>query len=612
MPTQRLSLVAGGCEKLEKKIAIIDLGGQYCHLIGRRLGDLGIHSCIYGPATRPRVLAGHAGIILSGGPRGVYEKGAPKINPGVLRLGLPILGICYGHQLLAQMMGAQVEKGRGEYGSTKLTVVANDAIFVETPKEQAVWMSHGDTVVQLPSGLVTLASTEQCRIAAFADPARRFYGVQFHPEVVHTEYGTHILRCFLSSICGLQIRADVKDRVKQLVANARESLGEKSVFFLVSGGVDSTVAFVLCSKALPKERVLGLYVDTGLMRKGETEELRANLGALGLLDRLRVSDSASLFLDALRDVIDPEKKRRVIGRLFVEVQSKAMKQYGINQWHWLLGQGTIYPDTIESGGAKGRAAVIKTHHNRCPEIRALLRKGRVIEPLAEFYKDEVRQVGRLLGLNPKLTNRWPFPGPGLAIRCLCTRRRERVKPVGLAIDLNYEAELIPVKSVGVQGDIRTYRQVVALRDRRGRLDYGALQSVSTKLCNVHTKTNRVIAFISGNVDSLKEASVIPATLTSERLELLREADFIVRSMMDEAGLTESVWQFPVVLVPISFHDGETVILRPVNSEDGMTANFARLPTDLVYRIAEKITRLGKVDAVFLDVTSKPPATIEWE
>ena len=601
-----------------KSVAIIDLGGQYCHLIGRQLRKLGVESKIYGPETRSKALAKkHAGIILSGGPQSVYEKDAPRIAPGILKLKIPVLGICYGHQLLAQMLGAKVRKGDGEYGPTKLSVVAQNTLFKGTPPEQIVWMSHADTVSELPAEFLTLASTDQCRNAAFADLQRRFYGVQFHPEVVHTEHGLKILQRFTSSVCGLRTRKDIKHRIKQLVADIRAKVGEKSVFFLVSGGVDSTVAFVLCAKALPKDRIFGLYVDTGLMRKGETEELQVNLARLGLLGRLKTCDKSDVFLSRLRGFTNPEKKRQIIGRLFVEVQSEAMNELGIDEHHWLLGQGTIYPDTIESGGARGLAAVIKTHHNRCPEILEMIRQGRVIEPLADFYKDEVRELGRRLGLEPKLTNRWPFPGPGLAIRCLCNQTPAKAKPIRETLlsdvaDFDYEAVLLPIKSVGVQGDARTYRRVVALRDRRGGLDYERLQHISTQLCNVHTATNRVVVLISGCVKSLEGASVKHAALTPKRVGLLREADYIVRSKMDEYNLTGSVWQFPVVLVPISFRGGESIILRPVNSTDGMTASFARLPVDLLREVAEEIIRLGKIDAVFLDVTSKPPATIEWE
>ena len=602
---------------MRNSIAIVDLGGQYCHLIGRRLRSLGIHSRIYSPKTRAKLFAHHAGIILSGGPQSVYEAGAPKISRDVLQLKAPILGICYGHQLLAQMLGAKVERAGGEYGPTKLFVASKNSLFSRLPKEQTVWMSHADTVTELPRGLLSLASTEHCRVAAFGGTAKGYYGVQFHPEVVHTEYGRQILKRFVSSICGLKVRGDATNRITPLIRKIRGRVGKKSVFFLVSGGVDSTVAFALCAKALPEERIFGLHVDTGLMRKGETEDLRANLAALRLDDRLRILDKSELFLGELKGVADPEEKRKIIGRLFVEVQSDAMRRFGIDEKHWLLGQGTIYPDTIESGGSRGLAAVIKTHHNRCPEILELIRKGRVIEPLAEFYKDEVRELGGRLGLSPKLTNGWPFPGPGLAIRCLCSRLAAKAEPAdralsGIVSDLNYETALFPIKSVGVQGDARTYRSVLALRDTRDRFDYGALQWISTRACNAQATTNRVIAFVAGSETALAEASLIRADLNAKRLELLREADFLVRSRMEESQLTATVWQFPVVLVPISFAGGETIILRPVNSEDGMTADFARLPSEVLRHIAGDIAKLPGVDAVFLDVTSKPPATIEWE
>ena len=497
---------------MAKTIAILDLGGQYCHLIGRQLRKFGVKSKIYGPEIRSDDLAKHAGIILSGGPQSVYEKDAPKTRSEILELQVPVLGICYGHQLLAQMLGAKVNKGEGEYGPTRLSVVAHDTLFSGTPDQQIVWMSHTDTVTKLPAKLTTLASTRQCPNAAFADLRRWFYGVQFHPEVVHTENGLQILRTFVSSVCGLRTSKNIKYRIKPLVEKIRARVGQKSVFFLVSGGVDSTVAFVLCARALPKERILGLYVDTGLMRKRETEELQANLARLGLLDRFQTRDRSVDFLKSLRGVTNPETKRQIIGRLFVRVQSEVMLELGIDDQHWLLGQGTIYPDTIESGGMRGLAAVIKTHHNRCPEILEMIEKGRIIEPLSEFYKDEVRKLGEVLGLERKLTNRWPFPGPGLAIRCLCSRSAAKAKKISNALrkfapESDYESVLLPIRSVGVQGDARTYRQVMALRVKRAELDYEKLQTLSTELCNVHTATNRVVVLISGRVKSMKLATI---------------------------------------------------------------------------------------------------------
>jgi GMP synthase (glutamine-hydrolysing) len=612
------------------QIAILDLGGQYCHLISRRLRDLRIDARILPPDAPAESLREYAGIILSGGPRSVYEQNAPAIDAGLLDLGRPVLGICYGHQLLAQHLGGTVTPGDGEYGLSDLTLIESDSLFRGTPPRQSVWMSHADSVSGLPAGYVRLAATGRCENAAFVDPSGRFFGVQFHPEVTHSTHGRDVLRNFCVELCGITPAEDVAARVPALEEAIRRRVGDDSVFFLVSGGVDSSVAFTLCAKALPPERVLGLYVDTGLMRKGETAELQENFERLGLASRLRVRDESRRFLGALAGVVDPEEKRHIIGRLFVEVQGEAMRDYGIDAERWLLGQGTIYPDTIESGGAHGRAALIKTHHNRCAEILELRDRGRVIEPLAELYKDEVREVGRELGLGPALTHRWPFPGPGLAIRCLCSAAAtgalsaEATGALGAeaiiapsaaeAIDLggdfaDFQGARLPLRSVGVQGDGRTYRSVVAVR---GPWNYDRIQRLSNALCNATTVYNRVVLALNDPGVPLAEGRLLPATLTVERLDLLREADHRMRLVMRDHGLTDAVWQFPVVLLPMSFGGGETVVLRPVNSVDGMTANFARLPHRVLQTLVASIAALEGVGLVCLDVTDKPPATIEWE
>ncbi|HEX9941521.1 MAG TPA: glutamine-hydrolyzing GMP synthase [Thermoanaerobaculia bacterium] len=593
-------------------VAILDLGGQYCHLIGRRLRDLNVESTILGPETPAEDLEGYAGVILSGGPSSVYDPNSPQIDFKILDVGIPVLGICYGHQLLAQHLGARVAPGAGEYGLSTLSLIEVDSIFKGTPNRQKVWMSHSDSVADVPASFVRLARTDRCDVAAFAHLERRIFGVQFHPEVVHSEFGKEVLRNFALGVCCLKPEQGIATRVPKLQAEIRKKVGDRSVFFFVSGGVDSSVAFALCARALPRERILGVYVDTGLMRKGETDELRKNFARLGLIDRLRVRDESKRFLAKLDGVVEPEKKREIIGGLFVEVQSEAMKEYGIDEGRWLLGQGTIYPDTIESGGAAGRAAVIKTHHNRCAEILALMERGQVVEPLAEFYKDEVREIGRELGLDAHLTNRWPFPGPALAIRCLCTNieGEPSVPPISLGAAYgDYEAVQVPLRSVGVQGDGRTYRELVALR---GPLDYDRLQDLSSEICNANTLHNRVIVFLAGKKERLADARITNRALSPERLDTLREADYIARSAMEANGLMESVWQFPVILIPLTFGEGEAIVLRPVNSTDGMTANFARLEPGILASLAAKILAVDGVDMVFLDTTDKPPATIEWE
>jgi GMP synthase (glutamine-hydrolysing) len=516
------------------------------------------------------------------------------------------------------MLGGKVAKQEGEYGAAQLHVGTSDTLFRGTERVQQVWMSHSDAVTTLPAGTSVIASTDRCHAAAFADFRRRLFGVQFHPEVAHTSSGTKLLLNFARGVCGIRPRRGAVRHVPRLIGEIRARVGNRSVFFLVSGGVDSTVAFALCAQALPRQRIRGLYVDTGLMRKGETEELRDNLASLNLEDRLEIKDASKRFLKRLRGVTNPEKKRQIIGRLFVEIQSEAIRKYRIADSEWLLGQGTIYPDTIESGGTRERAALIKTHHNRCDEIRELIAEGRVIEPLAEFYKDEVRQIGKELGLSSRLTNRWPFPGPGLAIRTIGARSSRDARQLTLharkAVEQEgFEGVLLPIHTVGVQGDGRTYRMVAAVRPCDGRLNYKRLQALSTALCNVNADTNRVVVFVAGREDfNLAALRVRRRTLTEGRVETLRHADYVVRKIMDDEGATDSVWQFPVVIAPVSFGDGEIIILRPVNSRDGMTANFARLPPRMIRHMANAIMHLGGIDGVFLDVTNKPPATIEWE
>lgn len=591
-------------------VAIIDLGGQYCHMIGRRLRDLGVPADVHTNVVAPEILRNYAGIILSGGPQSVNSQGSPTIDEDILDLGRPVLGICYGHQLLARMLDCPVESSSPEFGTSQLRVNTPGELFAGMPSLQTVWMSHGDSVGRLSTKLRKLASTPDCGIAAFEHSEKPIFGVQFHPEVVHTTFGSKLLENF-TRICRITKQESLEDRVARLIAQIKEKVGNRSVFFFVSGGVDSTVAFALCAKALPRDRVLGVYVDTGLMRQNETAELRSLLGSLDLDDRLKILDESKRFLKELENVSDPEDKRRAIGRLFIDVQADAMRKYQIDGEGWLLGQGTIYPDTVESGGSAHTTALIKTHHNRCDEVRKLIAEGKVIEPLAEFYKDEVRSIGRQLGLDDRITSRWPFPGPGLAIRCLCWSESEK-ESIGLPLPKGHEAfrgVMFPIKTVGVQGDDRTYCHVAALR---GPLDYARLQTLSSTLCNSRRDINRVILLLAGDSGQLGKAIVKRKKMDEDRIKLLREADFLVRTIMEEKKLTSTVWQFPVVLIPISLGAGESIVLRPVNSEDGMTANFARIPVDAVKAMAKRIQELSGVDAVFLDVTNKPPATIEWE
>jgi GMP synthase (glutamine-hydrolysing) len=551
------------------------------------------------PSEIPLEHLSHArGVIISGGPHSVYDDSSPVIERSLLTAGIPVLGICYGHHLISQLQGGSVVKGdKGEFGLAILDLVENqDSPLLKGVRDhQQIWMSHRDVVTALPAGFRVLATTSTCDTAAIEDRERRLYGVQFHPEVVHSTPGTRVLENFVFGICGCGKDWNPGQRVALVEEQIRQRVGDRNVFFFVSGGVDSTVAFTLCLRALGPARVRGVYVDTGLMREGETEFVErtfAQLGA-GVVDIARCAEE---FLQPLELVREPELKRHVIGEQFVRVQERIIESRGLLDGHWILGQGTIYPDTIESGGTS-KAATIKTHHNRVPGIQKLMEAGRIVEPLADFYKDEVRAIGRQLNLPAELLNRHPFPGPGLAIRCLCSEIEEPVTRVP-------EGWLIPVRSVGVQGDSRSYAPVLAIDSLS--------QDEATELVNRTAGVNRVIARVSVR-EPMEHQRAFMSSLTHGRVELLRRADAIVREMCHESGFEARVWQFPVILIPVGARESrDSVVLRPIQSVDGMTADSVAMPDDLLRAMSERLMGIPDIAGVYYDLTHKPPGTIEWE
>ena len=583
---------------------MLDAGGQYCHLIARRVRELGVYSEVKPSETPASELAGRRAIIISGGPSSVYEASSPTMDAAVFSSGAAVLGICYGEQLMAHLLGGQVQKGvKGEYGRAQLTVGVNDALFGSISKHQSVWMSHRDLVAAPPPGFAITATTSTCPVAAMADPAKRLYGVQFHPEVVHTPCGQELLSNFIFGIAGCEKDWDPRQRLAATEQEIRDIARGRKIFFFVSGGVDSSVAYTLCVRALGAENVRGAYVDTGLMREGETEFVRDVFTAMSP-DAFQVVDARSQFLGALAGATEPEAKRHIIGEQFVEVQEGILQSGHYLEGDWILGQGTIYPDTIESGGSltggKGKADLIKTHHNRVPGIQKLIDAGRIIEPLTAFYKDEVRAVGRELGLPAELLDRHPFPGPGLAIRLLCSD--EDGQPAKLA-----EGWVVPVHSVGVQGDSRSYRPVLALE----RVSAEALQH-ATETINQLARVNRVIG-LSGGHAGIGAMSVRRAAITEQRMARLRRADAIVRRLSHEHGFESKVWQFPVVIIPFGTKARpDSVVLRPIDSIDGMTAEAVLMPEAVLAEMTREILDVPGIAAVFCDLTNKPPATIEWE
>lgn len=598
------------------QIIVLDAGGQYCHLIARKIRELGVYTEVRAVGTRASELAGVRGILISGGPHSVYETSSPQVDPNIYALGVPILGICYGHQLMAKDLGGRVVGGTSkEYGKGRLEV-SGGTLFDGTPSRQIVWMSHGDAVLDVPPGFRTEGWTPDCKIAAMADERRKCFGLQFHPEVVHTVHGKTILSNFVFRVCEARPDWNPIKHLERLYENIRERASGKRVFFLVSGGIDSTVAFLLTIRALGADRVRGLYVDTGFMRKDETSEVRAAFSSLGIgEDTLAVVDKSEYFLTALRGEYDPERKRKIIGRLFVEIQNEEFADLRATGEDWLLGQGTIYPDTIESGGT-AHASKIKTHHNRVDEITELIAAGRMLEPVVELYKDEVRAVGLELGLAKRIVGKHPFPGPGLAIRCLCMSGKARaVEPASVevsAICAEYGAKgwLIPLRTVGVQGDGRTYSYMVALENVKSLKEGG---EIARQITNRASGVNRVVVCI-GSQRPLGELMLHEAFLVKARVDLLREADAVVSDVIREAGWYERIWQFPVGLLPLGLGNetGESVLLRPIDSKDGMTADHVVLDDAVIDEMRKRLEVIGGVVAILYDVTDKPPATIELE
>ena len=586
------------------QITVLDAGGQYCHLIARKVRDLGVYAEVRPSETSAAQLVGRRGLIISGGPSSVFESGSATVDPEIFHEHGAVLGICYGHQLMAHLLGGVVQKGvKGEYGLATLELNGGPRmpLFEGLPERQQVWMSHFDLVSAIPPGFSNHGATATCAVAAMAAPERSLYAVQFHPEVVHTTEGKRILSKFLFDVCGCVKDWDPRNRVPLIEEDIRRTVGDRNVFFFVSGGVDSTVAFTLCLRALGEDRVRGIYVDTGLMREGETEFVRRMFDDLGA-GTVAIEHAEQQFLTPLAQVRDPEQKRRIIGEEFVRVQEAVIASRHLLDGHWILGQGTIYPDTIESGGTE-KSAVIKTHHNRVAGIQQLMAANRIVEPLSAYYKDEVREIGRELGISEDVLERHPFPGPGLAIRCLCSELDE---PVSKTPD----GYLIPVRSVGVQGDERTYAPVLAFD--QFPTSNGALQDDATEVINRMRGVNRVAALVAGRAQ-LSEMRVWLSTLSPERLGRLRLADAIIRRISHDSGFDNRVWQFPVVLIPVgSAALQDSIVLRPIDSVDGMTAQSVAMDEALLRSMAQAILEVEGICGVFYDLTHKPPATIEWE
>ncbi len=594
-----------------QKIAIIDFGGQYTHLIARRIRDLGIFSEIFQP-EKFQLSESIVGIILSGGPQSVNAQDAYRINLDFKKIKIPILGICYGHQLLASILGGKIESGENkEYGFTSITCQTDAVLFNGLEKEQKVWMSHGDHISILPENFRVTASSSSIRIASYESTDKRFFGTQFHPEVTHTKNGMKMLENFVAQ-CTNELNWKVKSFKQQLINKIREKVKNRKLVLLLSGGVDSLVTLELCIQAVGNENVYSIHIDTGFMRLNESSEIMEHFDRLGFKN-IKIINAEEQYLKELEGIVDPEQKRLIIGKLFVDIANKELSKLEQNT-DWMLVQGTIYPDTIESG-ATDKSAKIKTHHNRVDEIEKLIAEGKIIEPIKELYKDEVRKLGKELGLPEKLVNRHPFPGPGLAIRVICpdvtkpqddyTKEEKYMNEI--LSEFNIQGKILPVKSVGVQGDFRTYHHPAVVWFKEGASkSWKIINECSSKVINRLKTVNRLI-FSLEPIDDLHLEKLF---LEKQNLDELRKVDAILRKKTDDI---KDVWQMPVVQLPIRNTEGKLCyVMRPVCSQDAMSASVYEMDFSYLENIISEVQSKENVGFIFYDITTKPPGTIEWE
>jgi GMP synthase (glutamine-hydrolysing) len=606
------------------EIAVIDFGGQYAHLIATKVRRQGVLAEIRQPEDPIDAFAGFKGIIISGSPSFASFGEDSEYTHAIYDLDLPILGLCFGHQEIARYYGGEIVHGGREWGKVQLHLTKEHPLFAGLGPVEQVFMSHYDSVTSVGEGFEELGyskatdDTEGHRFAAIGSDLLRRYGFQFHAEVDDTINGDRMIANFVLGICGCEPSWTMDGYVAEESERLSEQVGDGAVFLLASGGVDSTVAAVLIAKALGPERLHLLHIDNGLMRKDESAEVVEYFGELGLGDNLAFVDASDTFLAALEGVIEPEQKRRIIGDTFIEVFDREAEHLGIGEY--LLGQGTIYPDTIETGATK-RSDTIKTHHNRVPIIEQMIEQGRVVEPLVELYKVEVRELGERLKIPDKLIRRHPFPGPGLGVRLLCNSGEddrtgfEDIDPALGAVAERFGLETLPlpIRSVGVKADLRAYEHPVMLS---GDAPWETLIEATSAITAELPGLNRCVWNLGPRAP--ESAHAVAATVTRERLDVLREADAIVMRALERHGIYDEVWQCPTVLVPCALRfagsdeDGEMIVVRPVASQRAMTARPVEFSAALLDELRDEILALDGVTSLALDITSKPPGTIEWE
>lgn len=616
-----------------EKLAILDCGGQYTKVIDRRVRELGVKSDIFPINVQAEALADYKAVILSGGPNNIGEEQRLGFDKQIFELGKPVLGICYGMQLMSDYFGGTVDSNIvKEYGQNEVKIDVTAKIFEGLEENQKVLMSHGDTVKNTPNGFKVIAKSGEA-IAGIGNEEKKLYGFQFHPEVDLTENGMQMFENFIRKVAEYKEVYALDDRIETSIKMIQEKVGENKIIVLVSGGVDSAVTAALLVKALNPDNIYAIHVDSGFMRKNESDVICENLKELGLKNLIRENAKDYFFntvvevdgkkIGPLVNTVDPEEKRQIIGEIFIKVTNNVIERLGLDPQNTFIAQGTLRPDLIESGNPdiSGFAHKIKTHHNDVAVIREARKRGLIVETNSDWHKDEVRKVARKLGLEESIASRQPFPGPGLAIRLLCHDKAQEViissedveKIKNILSTTTDEGQILPIKSVGVQGDARSYRNLAIISGNGLDLDWNQVTTKAKEITDKILTINRVAYILNTNkVDG--EIKCFDMKIEDECVDLLREIDKIVTTNLETSKANQTF----AVLVPIGITKKYSIAIRTFVTNDFMTGRPAEIGKEasnealssIVKEIEEKFQ--DKIEFVMYDVTSKPPATCEWQ
>ena len=616
-----------------EKLAILDCGGQYTKVIDRRVRELGVKSEIFPINVKSEDIKDFQSVILSGGPNNIGEAQRLNFDKKIFELGVPVLGICYGMQLMSDYFGGIVDSNtKKEYGQCDVAIDNNVPIFEGLEENQQVLMSHGDTVKVKPEGFEIIAKSGD-EIAGIGCVAKKMYGFQFHPEVDLTVEGMKMLENFLRKVVGYKEVYALDDRIETSIKMIKEKVKDNKVICLVSGGVDSAVTAALLVKALPADNIYAIHIDSGFMRKNESNIVCENLKALGMKNLIR-ENAKDVFMNTivetedgpigpLSQTVDPEKKRRIIGEIFIQIANQVIERLGLDKENTFIAQGTLRPDLIESGNPdiSGFAHKIKTHHNDVEIVRQARKKGLIVETNADWHKDEVRKVARKLGLAEEIASRQPFPGPGLAIRLICHDKTEEVEIVQEDVEtlnkvlenVNENGYILPIKSVGVQGDARSYRNLCLISGNNINFDWKKVTSKAKEITDSISSINRV-GYILNKSKVESEIKCFEMRMEDENIELLREVDKIVTSNLEKAKVNQTF----AVLIPIGITKKYSIAIRTFVTNDFMTGRPGEIGKEVSKESIEDIVKEienrfeDKIEFIIYDVTSKPPATTEWQ